>query len=167
MRERTTPITIATQPTINATSRGPISHRLYVFSSAFVLEYDKCRHRRHNSRPNKRRPPPRTDGIYRRSHDVRRCDPKDQRAVEAFLITEFRLRRTDRREAGDRGHIEGNERDQRGNRDTGGEHPEEKVHLAMNLIQSYAHESIYDKHDYIDYSAMKDAVIKSLVLLFQ
>ena len=37
----------------------------------------------------------------------------------------------------------------------------------MNLIQSYAHESIYDKHDYIDYSAMKDAVIKSLVLLFQ
>lgn len=47
------------------------------------------------------------------------------------------------------------------------EHLEEKVHLAMNLIQSYAHESIYDKHDYIDYSAMKENVIRMLVYLFE
>ena len=46
------------------------------------------------------------------------------------------------------------------------ENLEEKVHLAMNLIQSYAHESIYDKHAYIDYSAMKDNVVKALVLWF-
>ena len=47
------------------------------------------------------------------------------------------------------------------------DHLEEKVHLAMNLIQSYAHESIYDKHDYIDYTAMKENVIKALVLWFE
>lgn len=43
---------------------------------------------------------------------------------------------------------------------------EEKVHIAMNLIQSYAHESIYDKHDYIDYGAMRDTVLDLLVKLF-
>ena len=47
------------------------------------------------------------------------------------------------------------------------DHLEEKVHLAMNLIQSYAHESIYDKHDYIDYNAMKEDVIQTLVLRFK
>lgn len=47
------------------------------------------------------------------------------------------------------------------------DHLEEKVHLAMNLIQSYAHESIYDKHDYIDYDAMKENVIQTLVLWFK
>ena len=47
------------------------------------------------------------------------------------------------------------------------EHLEEKVHLAMNLIQSYVHESIYDKHDYIDYTAMKGDVIKALVFWFK
>ena len=47
------------------------------------------------------------------------------------------------------------------------EHLEEKVHLSMNLIQSYAHESIYDKHDYIDYNAMKESVIQALVLWFK
>ncbi|MBR4800605.1 MAG: hypothetical protein IK048_02920 [Clostridia bacterium] len=44
---------------------------------------------------------------------------------------------------------------------------EKKVHIAMNLVQSYAHEAIYDKHDYIDYSAMKEAVIKALVYMFE
>ena len=43
---------------------------------------------------------------------------------------------------------------------------EEKVHIAMNLIQSYAHESIYDKHDYIDYGAMRAAVVDLLITLF-
>ncbi|MBQ3755280.1 MAG: TetR/AcrR family transcriptional regulator [Clostridia bacterium] len=44
---------------------------------------------------------------------------------------------------------------------------EEKVHIAMNIIQSYAHESIYDKHDYIDYKAMKENIVKTLVFLFE
>ena len=37
----------------------------------------------------------------------------------------------------------------------------------MNIIQSYAHESIYDKHDYIDYNAMKENIVKTLVFLFE
>ena len=44
---------------------------------------------------------------------------------------------------------------------------EEKIHIAMNVIQSYAHEKIYDKHDYIDYDAMKKLVISMLVELFK
>lgn len=44
---------------------------------------------------------------------------------------------------------------------------EEKIHVAMNLIQSYAHEAIYDKHDYLDYATMKKEVITILVNLFR
>ena len=44
---------------------------------------------------------------------------------------------------------------------------QEKIHIAMNLIQSYAHEAIYDKHDYIDYDAMKEQVIGILTNLFK
>lgn len=50
-----------------------------------------------------------------------------------------------------------------------GFHPErleEKVHIAMNVIQDYAHEAIYDRHDYIDYDAMRKDVINLLVSLF-
>ena len=43
---------------------------------------------------------------------------------------------------------------------------EEKIHIAMNLIQSYAHEAIYDKHDYLNYDAMRAEVIATLVNLF-
>ena len=43
---------------------------------------------------------------------------------------------------------------------------EEKIHVAMNLIQSYAHEAIYDKHDYLDYEAMRREVVGLLVKLF-
>lgn len=43
----------------------------------------------------------------------------------------------------------------------------EKIHIAMNLIQSYVHEAIYDKHDYIDYDAMKEQVIDILTNLFK
>lgn len=35
---------------------------------------------------------------------------------------------------------------------------EEKVHLSMNLIQSFVHESVYDRHDYINYDIMKKDV---------
>ena len=44
---------------------------------------------------------------------------------------------------------------------------EEKIHIAMNLIQSYAHEAIYDKHDYLDYNAMRADVVRMLVNLFE
>lgn len=47
------------------------------------------------------------------------------------------------------------------------EHLEEKIHVAMNLIQSYAHEAIYDQHDYIDYAAMRQEVIGMLIRLFE
>lgn len=43
----------------------------------------------------------------------------------------------------------------------------ERVHLAMETIQSYAHECVYDLHDYIDYSRMRISVIKMLLKLFK
>ena len=43
----------------------------------------------------------------------------------------------------------------------------EKIHLAMNVIQSFAHESVYDMHDYIDYPAMQKIVCQLLVNLFK
>ena len=42
----------------------------------------------------------------------------------------------------------------------------EKVHVAMNSIQSFAHEYVYDKHDYIDYEKMREDVVRMLVDLF-
>lgn len=44
--------------------------------------------------------------------------------------------------------------------------PAERVHLAMETLQSYAHECVYDKHSYIDYGKMNDIVIKMLLSLF-
>ena len=43
----------------------------------------------------------------------------------------------------------------------------EKVHLAMNIVQSFAHEFVFDSHSYIEYSKMKDIVCKILVELFK
>ncbi len=43
----------------------------------------------------------------------------------------------------------------------------EKVHLAMNIAQSFAHEYVFDKHPYIDYTAMHDIVCKTIVNLFE
>ena len=42
----------------------------------------------------------------------------------------------------------------------------EKVHLAMNIIQSFAHEYVFDNHAYIDYSQMKEIVCKIIIALF-
>lgn len=42
----------------------------------------------------------------------------------------------------------------------------EKVHLAMNIVQSFAHEFVYDKHKYIDYTAMKAIVCDTVTKLF-
>ena len=43
----------------------------------------------------------------------------------------------------------------------------EKIHLAICIIQSFSHETIYDEHAYIDYPKMKDIVLKTLVDLFK
>lgn len=43
----------------------------------------------------------------------------------------------------------------------------EKVHLAMNIVQSYAHEYVFDKHAYIDYAALRGTVCQSIVRLFE
>lgn len=47
------------------------------------------------------------------------------------------------------------------------ENPLEKIHFAMDIIQSFCHEYIYDKHDYIDYIAMRQMVINTLISLFK
>lgn len=43
----------------------------------------------------------------------------------------------------------------------------EKTHLAMNLVQSFAHEFVFDKHDYIDYPKMRQLVCNTLVALYK
>lgn len=47
-----------------------------------------------------------------------------------------------------------------------GENLKEKIHLAMNAIQSFAHEYIYDKHSYLNYDEMKHIVKDMVVALF-
>jgi len=42
----------------------------------------------------------------------------------------------------------------------------EKIHFAMDIIQSFSHEYVFDKHDYIDYFVMRDMVTKTVVSLF-
>ncbi len=42
----------------------------------------------------------------------------------------------------------------------------EKVHLAMENVQSYAHECVYDKHNYIRYDVMRQLQIDALLRLF-
>lgn len=43
----------------------------------------------------------------------------------------------------------------------------EKIHFAMDIIQSFSHEFVFDKHEYIDYFVMKDMVVKIIVGLFK
>lgn len=47
------------------------------------------------------------------------------------------------------------------------ENPLEKIHFAMDIVQSFSHEYIFDKHEYIDYIEMKNMVIKTLIALFK
>jgi AcrR family transcriptional regulator len=42
----------------------------------------------------------------------------------------------------------------------------EKVHLAMDLVQQFAHEYVFDNHSYIDYEAMKQIVCKMIISMF-
>ena len=43
----------------------------------------------------------------------------------------------------------------------------ERVHLAMNVIQSFAHELVFDSHSYINYEEMKRIVCRIIVELFK
>jgi len=43
----------------------------------------------------------------------------------------------------------------------------EKVHLAMNIVQSFCHEYVFDNHPYIDYDYMKTLVIDAIIDLFK
>lgn len=45
--------------------------------------------------------------------------------------------------------------------------PLEKIHVSINLIQSFSHESVYDKHSYLNYAEMKSEVVKILVGMFK
>lgn len=42
----------------------------------------------------------------------------------------------------------------------------EKIHFAMDIIQSFSHEYVFDKHEYIDYFAMREMVEKTVIGLF-
>lgn len=43
----------------------------------------------------------------------------------------------------------------------------ERIHFAMNIVQSFSHEFVYDHHTYIDYDAMCNIVQNTLVALFE
>ncbi len=43
----------------------------------------------------------------------------------------------------------------------------EKIHFAMDIIQSFSHEYVFDKHEYIDYFVMRDMVEKTVIGLFE
>lgn len=42
----------------------------------------------------------------------------------------------------------------------------EKVHAAIIVVQSFAHEEVYDHHEYIDYNAMRALATEMLVKIF-
>lgn len=43
----------------------------------------------------------------------------------------------------------------------------ERIHFAMDIVQSFSHEFIFDHHTYIDYAAMREIVESMLVSLFE
>lgn len=43
----------------------------------------------------------------------------------------------------------------------------ERIHFAMDIVQSFSHEYVYDHHTYIDYDAMRKIVKNTLVALFE
>ena len=46
------------------------------------------------------------------------------------------------------------------------ENIQEKVHFAMNILQSFAHEYVFDKHEYIDYFVMREMVVNTIINIF-
>ena len=47
------------------------------------------------------------------------------------------------------------------------ENPMEKIHFAMDIIQSFSHEYVFDKHEYIDYFIMREMVTQTVAGLFK
>lgn len=43
----------------------------------------------------------------------------------------------------------------------------EKIHIAMNSIQFFSHEYVYDRHDYINYEEMKKETVNMIIHLFK
>ena len=43
----------------------------------------------------------------------------------------------------------------------------DKVHVIMDIVQSFAHEYLYDKHDYINYNNMKELVCSCIINLLE
>lgn len=43
----------------------------------------------------------------------------------------------------------------------------EKIHFAMDIIQSFSHEYVFDKHEYIDYDVMREMVTETIIKLFK
>ena len=41
----------------------------------------------------------------------------------------------------------------------------EKVHIAIQVVQSFAHECVFDKHSYIDYGSMRNIVVQTILHL--
>ena len=48
----------------------------------------------------------------------------------------------------------------------GDDNMHEKVHFCINLVQSFAHEYVFDNHDYIDYSVLRSLVCRAMSELF-
>ena len=42
----------------------------------------------------------------------------------------------------------------------------ERIHFAMDIVQSFSHEYVFDNHPYIDYDAMRTIVENTIVALF-
>ena len=42
----------------------------------------------------------------------------------------------------------------------------ENIHLAMNLIETYVHEVVYDNHSYIDYKKLRETVVNLINSMF-
>lgn len=47
------------------------------------------------------------------------------------------------------------------------EHPHEKIHTAFNLVESYCHEAVYHRHEFIDYEVMKREVVAMILGLLK
>ncbi len=47
------------------------------------------------------------------------------------------------------------------------ENPMEKIHFAMDIIQSFSHEYVFDKHEYIDYDVMREMVVTTIIKMFE
>ncbi len=41
----------------------------------------------------------------------------------------------------------------------------ERIHLAMDMLQSFSHEAVFDCHDYINYADMKKIVVRAVVAI--